>query len=137
LYKWHEQVVMYNEFAGSKIRSEIQSMRYEIKYNRKTHTQRKRHNTSKYHNYNLFIKSQELCIKFQLELRLYTIAVVFSKLPTNPVYIKTIPLYRNLVSPLDIRVELLSPGIMDLFSLKENNNFNGFTKNRKLDFTKS
>jgi hypothetical protein len=50
---------------------------------------------------------------------------------------KMIPIYRKLMSPLAVRVELLSPGIMDPFSLKENNNFNGFTKNRKLDFAKS
>jgi hypothetical protein len=50
---------------------------------------------------------------------------------------KIIPIYRKLISPLVVRVELLSPGIMDSVSLKENNNFNGFTKNRKTDFAKS
>jgi len=34
-------------------------------------------------------------------------------------------------------VKLLPPRIMDPFSLKENNNFNRFTKNRKLVFAKS
>jgi hypothetical protein len=58
-------------------------------------------------------------------------------LPTNPVYMKMIPIYRNIMSPLAARVELLPPRIMDPFSLKENNNFNGFTKNRKPDFAKS
>jgi hypothetical protein len=48
-----------------------------------------------------------------------------------------IHIYRNKMTPLDVRVEILSPGIMDPFSLKENNNFNGFTKNRKPGFAKS
>ena len=56
---------------------------------------------------------------------------------TNPFYMKMIPIYRKLMSPLASSVELLPPRIMDLFSLKENNNFNGFTKNKKPDFAKS
>jgi hypothetical protein len=50
---------------------------------------------------------------------------------------KMIPIYRKIMSPLAVRVELLSPGIIDPVSLKESNNFNGFTKNRKPDFSKS
>jgi hypothetical protein len=76
-------------------------------------------------------------LNFGQKLRLHTIAVVFSKLPTNPVYMKMSPIYRKIMSPLTVRVKILFPGIMDLFSLKENNNFNGFTKNRKPDFAKS
>jgi hypothetical protein len=50
LSKWREQGAQYNESAGSKIRSKIDDMRYEIKDNRKEHTQRKKHNTSNYRN---------------------------------------------------------------------------------------
>jgi hypothetical protein len=50
---------------------------------------------------------------------------------------KMIPIYRKIMSPMAAKVELLSPRIMDLISLKEKNNFNEFTKNRKPDFAKS
>jgi hypothetical protein len=50
LSKWHEQGAQYNESIGSKIYSKIDDMRYEIKDNRKEHTQRKKHNTSNYRN---------------------------------------------------------------------------------------
>ena len=50
LFKWREQGAEYNESAGLKIRSKIDDLRYEIKDNRKEHTQRKKHNTSNYRN---------------------------------------------------------------------------------------
>jgi hypothetical protein len=50
LSKWREQGAQYIESAGSKIHSKIDDMRYEIKDNRKEHTQRKKQNTSNYRN---------------------------------------------------------------------------------------
>jgi hypothetical protein len=47
------------------------------------------------------------------------------------------PLYRKIMAHLAVRVKIPPPRIMDPVSLKENNNFNGFTKNRKPDFAKS
>jgi hypothetical protein len=76
-------------------------------------------------------------LSFNRIQKLHSIVIVYTIFPTNPFYMKMIPIYRKLMSPLAARVELLSPRIMDLISLKENNNFNGFTKNRKPDFAKS
>jgi hypothetical protein len=50
LSKWRKQGAQYNEFAGSKIRSKIEDLRYEIKDNRKEHMQIKKQNTSNYRN---------------------------------------------------------------------------------------
>jgi hypothetical protein len=112
-------------------------MRYEIKGNRK-HRCKERDTIHLTITTRIFSSNHRtFALNFGQKLRLHTIAVVFSKSPTNPVYIKMIPLYRKLMSPLVFRVELLSLGIMDLFSLKEDNNFNRFTKNRKPDFAKS
>jgi hypothetical protein len=137
LSKWREQGALYNESTGSKIRSEIDSMRYEIKGNRK-HIRKERDTIHPTITTRIFSSNHRtFALNFGQKLRLHTIAVVSQNLPTNPVYMKMIPIYRNLMSPLAVRVELLSPRIMDPFSLKENNNFNGFTKNRKPDFAKS
>jgi hypothetical protein len=112
-------------------------MRYEIKCNRK-HICKERETIHPTITNRIFSSNHRtFALNFGQKLTLHTIAIIFSKLPTNPVYIKMIPIYRNLMSPLDFRVELLSPGIMDPFSLKENNNFNKLIKNRKPDFAKS
>ena len=76
-------------------------------------------------------------LSFNRISKIHSIGVVYIVFPTNPFYMKMIPIYRKIMSPLATRFKLLSPRIMDLISLKENNNFNGFTKNRKPDFAKS
>jgi hypothetical protein len=47
------------------------------------------------------------------------------------------PIYRKIMPHLAVTVELPPPRIMYPVSLKEKNNFNGFTKNRKPEFAKS
>jgi hypothetical protein len=112
-------------------------MRYEIKGNRK-HIHKERDTIHPTITTRIFSSNHKtFALNFDQKLRLHTITIVFSKLPSNLFYIKMIPIYRKLMPPLASRVELFSPRIMDSVSLKENNNFNGFTKNRKSDFAKS
>jgi hypothetical protein len=79
---------LYSESTGSKICSEIDSMRYEIKLNRKNiHKERVTiHPTI---TTRIFSSNHRtFALNFGEKLRLHTIAVVFSKLPTNLAYIK-------------------------------------------------
>jgi hypothetical protein len=137
LSKWREQGALYNKSRGLKIHYETDSRRYEIKGNRK-HIRKEMDTIHLTITTRIFSSNHRtFALTFGQKLILHTITVVFSKLPTNLLYIKMIHIYRKIMSPLVVRVELLFPGIMDLFSLKENNNFNRFTKNRKPDFAKS
>ena len=88
LSKWREQGALCSESAGSKIRSEIDSVRYEIKGNRK-HIRKERDTIHLTITTRIFSSNHKnFALNFGQKLKLHIIAVVFSKLPTNLAYIK-------------------------------------------------